>query len=109
MLIVVIASLCFSVGEGLRLTPFPIVEARDTSSTIKPSNQVSNHQYGPLGVPAQHQKRNQRQAVALVFLVTENSYAVPTALHFPATCESTDIVSVLVVSQSAGRSPPFVS
>lgn len=114
MLIVVIASLCFSVGEGLRLTPFPIstvigVEARDTSLTIKASNQTSTHKYGPLDIPAQHQKRNKRQAVPLDFLVTENSYAIPTALRFSATREPADIVSVLLVCQSAGRSPPFVS
>ena len=114
ILIVVIASLCFSVGEGLRLTPFPIsalveVEARDTPLTIKTSGQISNHKYGPLDVPAQHQKRNKRQAVPLDFLPTANARAILIALHFSATPEPSNIVSVLVVSQSAGRAPPFVS
>ena len=114
MLIVVVASLCFSVSEGLRLTPFPIsalvrVDTKDAPATIKASDQISNHKYGPLDVPTQHQKRNKRHAVPLDFLLTANSCANPTPLRFSATREHSDIVSVLVVSQSAGRAPPFVS
>lgn len=59
--IVVIAALCFSVGEGLRLTPFSVspligVEATDTPLTTKTSDKISNHKYGPLDVPPHHQK-----------------------------------------------------
>ena len=72
ILIVVIASLCFAVGEGLRLTPFPIasligVGATETPLSIKSADQFSSHKYGPLDVPTQHQKRNKRQAVPLDF------------------------------------------
>lgn len=110
MLIVVIAALCFSVGEGLRLTPFPLaLEAIDTQSNLKASDQISNHKYGPLDVPAQHQKRNKRQAIPLDFLVTEHSCSIQTALHFAGTCEPVVVVSVLARSQSFGRAPPFLS
>lgn len=112
ILIVVISSLCFSVGEGLRLTPFPIsalIGLGETSSTAKPAEQISNHKYGPLDVPAQHQKRSKRQAVPLDFLVTRTECEVPTTLHSSATHEGSDIVSVRVVSQFAGRAPPFIS
>ena len=114
ILIVVIASLCFSVGEGLRLTPFPIasltgVGATDTPLTTKSADHFSSHKYGPLDVPTQHQKRNKRHAVPLDFLPTANSCAIPIALYSSATREPSDIVSALVVSQSAGRAPPFVS
>lgn len=109
ILIVVIAALCFSVGEGLRLTPFPLaLEASDTQSN-QASDQISNHKYGPLDVPAQHQKRNKRQAIPLDFLVTEHSCSIQTALHFAGTCEPVVVVSVLTRSQSFGRAPPFVS
>ena len=111
VLIVVIASLCFSVGEGLRLTPFPIsaLEASDTPQTINPATQISNHKYGPLDIPTQQQKRNKRQAVPLDFLLTVNSCAVRPALHFSVTREPSEIDSVLVVSKSAGRAPPLVT
>lgn len=115
IMIVVIGSLCFSVGEGLRLTPFPIsaligVEARNTPLTAKAADQISNHKYGPLDVPAQNQKRNKRQAVPVDCPPASNTCEVPTAaLRSSATHEPFDIVSLLVVSQSAGRAPPFVS
>jgi len=114
ILIVVIGSLCFSVGEGLRLTPFPIsaligVEPRNTALTAKAADQISNHKYGPLDVPTQNQKRNKRQAVPVDCPPTSNTCAAPTALHSSANHEPFEIVSVLVMSQSAGRAPPLVS
>jgi hypothetical protein len=112
ILIVVIAALCFSAGEGLRLTPFPVsAPIGETSDTLlaKPAEQISNHKYGPLDVPTQHQKRNQRQAVSLDFLPTENSCAIANALHPSASHELSKPLSVLVVSKSAGRAPPFAS
>lgn len=115
--IVVIGSLCFSVGEGLRLTPFPIsaligVEARKTPptvKTVKAADQISNHKYGPLDVPTQNQKRNKRQAVPVDCPPTSNTCELTTALHSSASRERFEIVSVLVMSQSAGRAPPVVS
>ena len=114
ILIVVIGALCFSVGEGLRLIPFPIsaligVEPRNTLLTLRVADQISNHKYGPLDVPTQNQKRNKRQAVPVDCPPTSNTCEAPTALHSSATREPFDIVSVLVVSQAAGRAPPFVS
>ena len=113
ILIVVIAALCFSVGEGLRLTPFPIigligVETNDTL-LAKTSEQISNHKYGPLDVPTQHQKRNKRDGVALDFLPTSHSFAIAAPLQLSETRELSEKVSGLVVSQSAGRGPPFAS
>ena len=112
ILIVVIASLCFSVGEGLRLTPFPIsalIGLGEASSTAKPAEQVSKHKYGPLDVPTQHQKRSKRQAEPLDFLVTRTDCEAQTTLQSSAAHEGSDIVSVRVVSQFAGRAPPSVS
>ncbi len=68
ILIVVIASLCFSVGEGLRLTPFPLsaptrVEATNVSFDANASHETSLYKNGPLDVPTQTQKRSKRQAV----------------------------------------------
>ena len=112
ILIVVIASLCFSVGERLRLTPFPISvlnELGETSSTAKPAEQISKHKYGPLDVPAKHQKRSKRQAVPLDFLLTGTECEVPTTLHSSAALERSDMVSVSLGLQFAGRAPPSIS
>lgn len=111
--VLVIAALCFSVGEGLRLTPFTSshligVEVTDTPLT-KTSDKISNHRYGPLYVPPHNQKRSKRDAVPLDVLLTANSYAIPSALRFSTSRESFDIISILVVSQSASRAPPFAS
>ncbi len=103
--IAVITSLCFSVGEGLRLTPFPI-----SSSTAKPVEQISKHKYGPLDVPTQHSKRNKREAEPIDFLLPPTTRELAPAITFStAVLEHHEVVSVLVVSQFAGRAPPFVS
>lgn len=114
ILIVVVASLCFSVGEGLRLTPFPIavltgVEAGEASLTTEASCQASTHKYGPLDVPSPNQNRNKRQAAPLDFLPAANSCAIPDAVKFSVAREPSEIVSVLVMFQSAGRAPPVIS
>ena len=54
-------TLCFSVGEGLRLSPFPEpifshTEYAQLSVTNAP-DKTSLSQYGPLDVPAQSQER----------------------------------------------------
>ena len=58
VLAVIIGSLCFSVGEGLRLTPFPV-------SSLTENSENDRSKYGPLDVPAQPQKRSKRQALDL--------------------------------------------
>src|ERR1051326_7623616 len=71
LLAVIIGSLCFSAGEGMRLTPFPnpsLAPIRDSSELID-AGTLAEHsiaKYGPLDVPAQTQKRGKRQALDLV-------------------------------------------
>jgi hypothetical protein len=113
-MIVVIGSLCFSVGEGLRLTPFPIsaligVEASNAALPACAADQVSNHKYGPLDVPPQNQKRNKRQAAPIDCPPTSNTWEAPITLHSSVTHPPLEVISVLVVSQFGGRAPPVVS
>ena len=61
LLVAVLGSLCFSVGEGLRLRPFPVSTNLADTQTSEFTNKIA--QYGPLDVPAQSQKRNKRQTV----------------------------------------------
>lgn len=111
---VVIASLCFSVGEGLRLTPFPTsnlarAEAANVLSEAKVSDQTSLYKYGPLDVPAQSQKRNKRQALDLAGPPTVAAREIPNNLYLLATSEPLDVLCVPSVSRPAGRAPPFAS
>lgn len=114
IMIVVISSLCFSVGEGMRLTPFPIsnltkAEAANELLGAKVSDQISLSKYGPLDVPTLTQKRNKRQALDLAGPITVSSREIPNYLCRSAAHEPFDIISSLFVSRPAGRAPPFVT
>lgn len=114
ILIAVIASLCFSVGEGLRLTPFPrsIVATTDATNVVlsdRISDQISLHRYGPLDVPTQSQKRNKRQVVDFACPPIVGAHEISCHLSLSIAHERFDIVSVLFVSRPAGRAPPLVS
>ena len=110
-----IAALCFSVGEGLRLTPFPVPafddhgDARSSVSSLSVTsraNKTSLSQYGPLDVPAQTQKRSKRQVLQLAGpAVAGTRDFVPESLAF-SDCESLDVASVPSVPRPAGRAPP---
>src|SRR5262249_6156706 len=65
-LAVIVGSLCFSVGEGLRLTLFPVsnllqIEEPNGFSVANDAGGISRSTYGPLDVPSQIQKRSKRQ------------------------------------------------
>jgi hypothetical protein len=60
ILAVIVVSLCFSVGEGLRLTPFPVSNLLQEVSDLSVAND-SRSTYGPIDVPSQVQKRSKRQ------------------------------------------------
>ncbi|MFN2511651.1 MAG: hypothetical protein ABR568_09435 [Pyrinomonadaceae bacterium] len=112
ILIDVIACLCFSVGEGLRLTPFPVSalqldEAANAQVPATVLNDTSLHKYGPLDVPTRVQKRGKRQLADYGDPLPHNSrvLTVRQAL-FPETGKPVDIVSLLCGSLSTGRAPP---
>ena len=110
----IIASLCLSVGEGLRLTPFrfsalPRVEAAKIPSDAKSSLENSVHKYGPLDLPTQIQKRSKRQAVEFVCPPSVAVRALPACLYPSSDHEPLLIVSVVCVARPAGRAPPFLS
>jgi hypothetical protein len=114
VLIGVIASLCFSVGEGLRLTPFPVsalirAEEPNVLLDVKASHGTSLYKYGPLDVPTQNQKRNKRHTVDFACPPTIGAREIPHYLSLSVAHEPFDIVSVRFVSRPAGRAPPSVS
>jgi hypothetical protein len=112
--IVIVASLCFSVGEGLRLTPFPIsvLTSPDAANVLlgtEISDQSSLHRYGPLDVPTQTQKRNKRQGVDFACPSTVGTHEIANHRTLSVVNAPLDIVSVRFVFRPAGRAPPFIS
>jgi hypothetical protein len=110
LLAVIVGSLCFSVGEGLRLTPFPVSTSTQNEelSFANPSGNTTVSQYGPLDVPAQTQKRSKRQATDISGPTTARTrYAVP-QLSSLLDYDSAEAASVLFVTRPAGRAPPFL-
>lgn len=108
----IIGALCFSVGEGLRLTPFPVphtVEEPNVLSTAEAAKSASLLKYGPLDVPSQSQKRGKRQAPDFAFHASAESRPPVTLTWYFFEVESTPLRSALFVSRPLGRAPPLLS
>ena len=111
VLAVIIGALCFSVGEGLRLTPFP-VSAQEHDAGVALGNtfaEISLSQYGPLDVPARAQKRSKRYAVEFAAPGSPMSGDAVTVSFSVPEDEPIDAASILFVARPTGRAPPFVS
>ena len=102
---VIVGALCFSVGEGLRLTPFPVSSSTENAHTEK--NELSH--YGPLDVPAQTQKRSKRPVLDLACPDTAAARKPVTSFSYLFEYDPLDSGSPLLVSRSKGRAPPFLS
>ncbi len=112
VLVGVIACLCFSVGEGLRLRPFPVsalAESGATNTQLNASASYENspYKYGPLDVPTRVQKRGKRQVVVYGNAPSENSRELTVQQVLPSTAdEPAGIVSLSFESHLSGRAPP---
>jgi len=106
---VIIGSLCFSAGEGLRLTPFPSATLSQTSDLSGTIDEVTVAKYGPLDVPAQHQKRGKRQSLDLHASSISRTRPVFTNVvrSFAYEADNTHLPSL--VASHSGRAPPFQS
>ena len=98
----VVACLCFSVGEGLRLTPFPVsvvseIEAVDDNNSLQ--------RYGPLNVPARAQSRNKRQIIDYAFSLPARPLQ-PQLTIASAYRATLDVHTIYTGSSPIGRAPP---
>ena len=114
LLAMVISSLCFSVGEGMRLTPFPapsLAPVYDSSELIDAGtiNELSVAKYGPLDVPAQTQKRGKRQALDLVSESLTGTRPVVTSVIYSFAYEADKLHRLSFIAPHSGRAPPFQS
>jgi hypothetical protein len=111
VLVCVIASLCFSVGEGLRLRPFPVSNSTTNAQlTVNASAQNALTRYGPIDLPTRAQSRGKRQMV---------EFGNPPAQEWRELTaqqvllrdsdEGVSSFSCLLRFTFTGRSPPFVS
>jgi hypothetical protein len=116
VLVGIIACLCFSVGEGLRLRPFPVSaladslagsEATNTQLNAPASNETSLCKYGPLDVPTRVQKRGKRQLVDYGNTPSHNSREL-TVQQVPLSTagEPAGIDFLSFGSHLSGRAPP---
>jgi hypothetical protein len=112
MLTVIVSSLLFSVGEGLRLSPFPVPgQSRDLYGfVIKPSDKTTVAQYGPLDVPVQPQKRSKRQALDLACPDPgAGRKVVRLPFRYLFEHEAAAKGSLLFIPRPEGRAPPSFS
>ena len=109
--VVKIAALCFSVGEGLYLSPFPVPtfssELYARLAVSNAPNATSRQQYGPLDVPVQSQKRSKRQVLNLAGPAAAGTPDVVLESLAALDLEPTSVASVLSLPRPAGRAPPF--
>lgn len=114
LLAVIVGSLCFSVGEGMRLTPFPnpsLAPISDSSEHIDAGtlDEVSVAKYGPLDVPAQTQKRGKRQALDLVCESVAGTRPVVNSIVYSTAYEADKPSCLSFITPHSGRAPPFQS
>lgn len=113
LLAVIVGSLCFSVGEGLRLTPFPIAalsQTQDSSTVVSvKDSHVSIAKYGPLDVPAQSQKRGKRNSVEVASASPAGRELVFQFVIGVFEYDTDELSLLPHVARPSGRAPPLNS
>ena len=99
----IVACLCFSIGEGLRLTPFPVSVVSEIEAFDDPNNSLQR--YGPLDVPARAQSRNKRQVIEYALSLPARPFQlqpiIPSSYH-----AALDVHTIYTGSPPIGRAPP---
>ena len=112
----VIACLCFSDGEGLRLTPLPALALGETNSSaplVSTTLSRGTPQYlgGPLDRPAQVQlqKSSKRQQLDCECPPISGTGEIPfPPLPYLGASDRVDGASRIAESQPPGRAPPLI-
>jgi hypothetical protein len=113
----VIACLCFSAGEGLRLTPLPALSLGEISSSVLHVNATLSHgtpRYlgGPLNRPAQAQVQKISKRKLLDCECPPTSGMSDIAFHplpYLDAGDWSDRASRIPQAQPPSRAPPFIS
>ena len=113
LLAVIVGSLCFSVGEGMRLTPFPVAalsQTQDSSTavSVKETN-VSLSKYGPLDVPTPTQKRGKRSTVEVASASPAGREPVFQFVVGVFEYDANELSLLPHIARPSGRAPPLNS
>ncbi len=132
-MVVVIACLCLSAGEGLRLRPFPVLGLVDTEATkaqrhvdgsIDASSDLSfaastNQQrhiltngYGPVIAPTRLLSRGEQQVIEYDYgspSSHSNRSLIAHLLRLPVTGKAVGIVYLHLILRIPSRAPPVIS
>ena len=112
LLVVMIGCLCFSPGEGLRLTPFTLWELQQPTV-----NDVDVHEgaanklttgYNPAIVPTRTMKRS-KQVVDSESQPPQGNRELIHEPRLPVTAEAINIIFLVLTSHIPSRAPPFKS
>jgi hypothetical protein len=99
----IVACLCFSIGEGLRLTPFPVSVVSEIEAFDDTNNSL--RRYGPLDVPARAQSRSKRQVVDYAFSLPVRPLQPQPII--PSNYRAIlDVHTIYTGSPPIGRAPP---
>lgn len=115
LLIGVITSLCFTVGEGLSLTPFPVSALAEPAQPggglqVAELREARPHKYGPLDKPTQAQKRGKRQTPEGEYPPSQNTRKpIAYQLYSPCPHLPAAVTSTLLSAGPADRGPPFAA
>ena len=106
-----IACLCLSTSEGLRLAPFPIfasIDAEAATAQVRHHawTEISNH-YNPTTVPSR--QRGKQQVVAYESQLSLNARLAAQPISMPVAGEITPFVSPVLSARIPSRAPPFAS
>src|ERR1044072_2103401 len=105
---VILSSLCFSVGEGLRLTPFPVANLVQIEVSVTKDG-FARSTYGPLDIPSQVQKRSKRQTTDFGPQPIAVSSPVLVVIRHRVDDKNVQLRTSLFVSRPSDRAPPFLS
>lgn len=109
----IIAALCFSAGEGLRLTPFPAdsvarINLPEGKVNTNASCETSPTKYGPIYLPKPTQARSKQKVFHIDCLPAP--LAVNHSPHFCPLLDVSDaskVASLQLISRTRDRAPPL--
>jgi len=115
VLIGIIAALCFSAGEGLRLSPFPAgsvtrIDLPAGQLNTSGSCETSPTEYGPIHLPTRTQARSKHKVFDVDCLpATVAVNGSPYVRDLLAPGEASTLASFQLISRARDRAPPSSS
>lgn len=113
LLVCIVAALCFSAGEGLRLTPFPGnnlagAPLQEGQLGDRGTCETSTPKYGPVDLPKRTQARSKHKVFDVDCLSAPIAFSAPSPLcNRPVVGNPTKVASFQLISRARDRAPPL--